>query len=551
MGNLIRRGARLPACGLAANTDPVSKSLKNISVVAAATVVSRVLGLVREIFTAAVFGTSALASAFVSAFTLPNLFRRLLGEGALTAAFVPTLTEELEHRQRAGAFTLVSQVASWLVVVTGSLVVIAMLVLSQAEWILSRTADWGFAEGTLRRLLLGADLAVILFPYMIFVCLAAAFSAACQVLGRFTEPALSPVWLNLCILSALGAGGWWAWGLPERMHLLCVGVLAGGFLQMAVPAGVLWREGWRPAFDLQYNERVRAIVRLMGPMVIGSAIYLVNMAVSRFLGLSLNDSAAAIINLATRVMELPIGVFTAAIATVVFPLIARHAARSDWGQLAGDYHKGLRLVLVLNVPAAVGLAVLSEPITRLLFQRGAFSATDTSLMTPVLAVYALGLPFLSFVTVALRGFYAVKDTATPVQAAAWSFGVNLGLSLVLMRWFSTVGLAVAGTVAVLVQAWYLQTRLSRRLPALGFGPLWPNLVKIVIASTVLGVVVWGGQRASAWLPLVGKTHDLAVVLILIPVGAAVYGALLWALKIEGRNELELILNRFRGRRPDA
>ncbi len=529
----------------------MSKSLKNISVVATATVVSRVLGLVREIFTAAVFGTSALASAFVSAFTLPNLFRRLLGEGALTAAFVPTLTEELEQRQRAGAFVLVSQVSSWLLVVTGAIVAAAMLLMANADWVLASAEGWGVAQETLRRLLLGADLAVILFPYMIFVCLAAAFSAACQVLGRFTEPALSPVWLNLSILSALGLGAWWAWGLPERMHLLCAGVLVGGFLQMAVPAGVLWREGWRPAFDLSYNDRVRAIVRLMGPMVIGSAIYLVNMAVSRFLGLSLNDSAAAIINLATRVMELPIGVFTAAIATVVFPLIARHAAREEWDHLGEDYHKGLRLVLVLNMPAAVGLAVLSEPIVRLLFQRGAFNASDTQLMTPVLAVYALGLPFLSFVTVALRGFYAVKDTATPVRAAAWSFVVNLGLSLLLMRWFSTVGLAAAGTAAVLVQAWYLQSRLTRRLPGLGFGPLWPNLVKITLASAVMGAVVWAGWRASAWLPITGQARDLTVVLGLIPTAAAIYALLLWALRIEGRAELEAVLNRLRGRRASA
>ncbi len=526
----------------------MSKSVKNISIVATATMGSRVLGLVREIVTAAVFGTGALASAFVSAFTLPNLFRRLLGEGALTAAFVPTLTEELEQRQRVGAFALVSQVASWLLVVTVILVALAMLGLTQAEWLLETAGGGRLAEETIRRLVLGADLAVILFPYMVLVCLAAAFSAACQVLGRFTEPALSPVWLNLSILTALGLGAWWAWDEPQRMHLLCAGVLAGGFLQMAVPAGVLWREGWRPAFDLGMNDRVRAIVRLMGPMVIGSAIYLVNMAVSRFLGLSLNEEAAAIINLATRVMELPIGVFTAAVATVVFPLIARHAAQGRWEQLGEDYHKGLRLVLVLNLPAAAGLVVLSGPITRLLFERGAFGAEDTALMTPVLAVYALGLPFLSFVTVALRGFYALRDTATPVRAAAWSFVVNLGLSLVLMRWYSTVGLAVAGTVAVAVQACYLQVRLQGRRSSLGFAPLWPNLVKITGASLVMGVAVWAGWcLASGWLPA-GKGTDLVAVGVLVPLGAALYAGLLWALKIEGRAELEALVGRLRKRR---
>ena len=525
----------------------MSRNLKNIGVVASATVVSRVLGLVREIFIAAVFGAGALSSAFVSAFTLPNLFRRLLGEGALTAAFVPTLTHELEHGQRAAAFALVSKVVSWLLVVTVGVVLLAMGLLAGAETLLGLGDGFGLEPETRQRLLLGADLAVILFPYMVFVCLAAAFSAACQVLGRFSEPALSPVWLNLTIIAALALGGWWAWGDRERMHLLCAGVLAGGFLQMAVPAGVLWAEGWRPVFDLRADERVREIVRLMGPTVIGSAIYLINMAVSRFIGLSLNDSAAQVLNLATRVMELPIGVFTAAIATVVFPLFARHAAKSDWAALGVDYHKGLRLVLVINVPAATGLALLSEPVTRLLFERGAFTAGDTALMTPILAVYALGLPFLSFTTVALRGFYALKDTVTPVRAAGLSFVVNIVLSVVLMRWLSTLGLALAGNLAVLAQAWYLQRRLAVRVPGLGFGPLLPNLAKIILASALMGAAVWGGLKGVGWFALPPAIHDLAVVIGIIPVATLVYGALLWVLRIEGRDELDLLLGRLRGK----
>ena len=523
----------------------MSKHLKNISVVATATAVSRVLGLGRDILLAAVFGTGALSSAFFSAFTLPNLFRRLLGEGALNAAFVPTMSHELEHRQRAAAFTLVSKVASWLLVVTTAVVLVAMLVMANAASLLRLTGNLGMEADTVQRLLLGADLAVILFPYMIFICLAAAFSAACQVLGRFSEPALSPVWLNLTMIAALSLGSWWAWGDTARMYLLCGGVLFGGFLQMAVPAGVLWDEGWRPRFDLRADARVHEIVRLMGPTVIGSAIYLINISVSRLIGLSLNDQAVAVLNWATRVMELPIGVFTAAIATVVFPLIARHAARADWDRLGEDYHKGLRLVLVLNIPAAVGLVLLSEPIVRLLFQRGEFHASDTTLMAPILAVYALGLPFLSFTTVALRGFYALKDTATPVRAAALSFAVNLVLSIGLMQWLSTVGLALASSLAVLVQAWFLQTRLTRKLTGLGIAPLLPNLGKIVAASALMGAVVWGGLQLLAQLTLTGKAHDVVVVAGLIPVACAVYGALLWILKIEGREDLEALLAKLR------
>lgn len=527
----------------------MSKSLKNISVVATVTVLSRVLGLVRESFIAAVFGLqSGLGSAYVSAFTLPNLFRRLLGEGALTAAFVPTLAHELETKNRENTFALISKVASWLALVTVTLVFLSMLLFSKATFWAGVAQDWGMTSATVERLELAAHLAVILFPYMVFVCLAAAFSAACQVLGRFTEPALSPVWLNLASIGALVLGGWLVWDAPDRMNLLCVGVLVGGFLQMAVPGAVLWREGWRPALDLRLDERVREIARLMAPTIIGSAIYLINISLSRFIGLSLNNSAAQALNLATRVMELPIGVFTAAISTVVFPLIARHAARGEWEMLGKDYHKGLRLVLVLNVPAAIGLALLSEPIVRLLFQRGEFHASDTTLMTPILAVYALGLPFLSFTSVALRGFYALKDTATPVRAAVVSFIVNIVLSVLLMRWFSTVGLALASNLAVLAQAWFLQTRLSRKLDGLGFAPLLPNLGKIIAASALMGAVVWGGERLVAHLPLAAKARDLTVVIGLIPVAAGCYAALLWLMRIEGREDLELVLAKFRGRK---
>ncbi|MBA3849005.1 MAG: murein biosynthesis integral membrane protein MurJ [Opitutus sp.] len=526
----------------------MSRSLKNISVVALATVASRVLGLVRESVTAAVFGASALNSAFVSAFTLPNLFRRLLGEGALTAAFVPALTHELERNQRDGAFRLVSKVASWLAVVTTAIVLLALLLFANAETVVRTAVRWGVAEDTGRRLLLGADLAAVLFPYMIFVCLAAAFSAACQVLGRFAEPALSPVWLNLTILSALGLGSWWAWGAPQRMNLLCAGVLAGGFLQMAVPAGVLWREGWRPAFDLRPDDRVREIVRILGPTVIGSAIYLINISVSRFIGLSLNDAAATVLNLATRLMELPIGVFTIAVATVVFPLISRHAAKGDWASLTQDYHKGLRLVLVINIPAAAGLAILAEPITRLLFEHGRFTAADTRLMVSVLAACALGLPFISFTSLALRGFYALGDTATPVRAAALSFAVNVVLSVVLMRWLSTVGLALASTAAVVAQALYLQSRLVRKDGGFAVAPLVPNLGKIAFATVLLAAVAWGGARGVALLDLPGRAGDFAVVLLVIPLAAALYGAVLWTLRIDGREELEQIWGRMRGKR---
>ncbi len=539
----------LPGVAAGENVAPhMSKNLERIGLVAGTTMVSRVLGLIRDMLTAAVFGTTALASAFYTAFTLPNLFRRLLGEGALTAAFVPTLNEELARRQRAGAFELVSQVASWLLVVTVAVVAVAMLVLGWGWWEGAATA-LGAAPETIARWRLGAELAVWLFPYMVFVCLAAAFSAALQTLERFLEPALSPIWLNLAMIAALAGGAWGGWAADgdTRVRLLCAGVLVGGFFQMAVPAAALMREGWRPRLDLRRSAQVRAIVALMGPTVVGSAVYLINMALLRLVGLSLNDAAVSLLNLATRLMELPIGVFAVAVSTVVFPLISRQAAQGDWAAFAASYRRGMRLILVVNIPAAAGLVLLAEPIIRLLFQRGAFHAADTGAMAPVLAVFAAGLPFFSFVNLVLRAFYARKDTRTPVRAALLSFVVNIGLGLLLMGPLSTVGLALASNLAVVVQAWFLQTRLARGDQALAFHHLWRDLLKIAAGVAAMAAAVWLGRLIlEAWLPA-ARLRDIMLLATMIPVGAAVYGLVLWGLRLDGREELPALAGRVLSR----
>jgi putative peptidoglycan lipid II flippase len=509
----------------------VSHKLRNIGVVAGLTVVSRVLGLVRDQLSAAVFGTSALASAFVTAFRLPNLFRRLLGEGSLTAALVPTLQESLQREGRLATFRLMGQVASWLLVVSTSIVAVAMLLASQSR-------RWGGWE---ERWYMSADLAVLLFPYLIFVSLAAVFSAMLNVLQRFTEPALSPIWLNLSMISALGlAGLQWAETPQGRMLWLCSGVLVGGFLQMAVPAVVLMRLGWRPRFDLARSPGVREIARLMAPGLWGTAIYQINLFVAQMLAMAINDSAAAALFYANRLMELPIGVFAIAVATVIYPLIAKHAAAGNPLAMRDDYRLGVRLILAINVPAAAGLALLSQPIIRVLFERGEFDASDTRMMAPLLAAFALGMPFFSVVSLMTRAFYAVKDTSTPVKVATVSFVVNVVASLVLMRVMGATGLALASTLAVIVQAFVLQRRLVARLPHLAFAPLARDLGKILLGTLVLVAVVLVGWH---FLRTHGRAGDWLALLVLIPGAAALYGATIWLLRIEGREQLTRMLLR--------
>jgi putative peptidoglycan lipid II flippase len=515
----------------------VSKQLKNIGFVAGLTVISRVLGLVRDQLSAAVFGASLLNSAFVTAFRLPNLFRRLLGEGSLVAAFVPTLQHSLQKDGEAAAFRLINQVASWLLVVSGVLVGIGMLLSSQSRLL----------EGQEQRWYLSADLTVILFPYLIFVCLAAVFSAALNVMNRFGAGAISPVLLNITmIVSLAGAGLHWADTPMGQLHWLCAGVLVGGVLQLALPMCDLARSGWRPAFDLSLSPGVREIALLMLPGLWGAAIYQINLFVSQYFALLIDDSAASLFFYANRLTELPIGIFAIAISTVVYPLIARHAAAGDMAEMGRDYLKGIRLILVVNIPAAVGLALLAEPIIRVLFERGAFKAADTQSLTGMLILSVLGLPFFAVVSLTTRAFYAVKDTRTPVRIATVSFVVNVLSTLLFMRLFKAQGLMLASSLSVIIQCLMLQRALARKVPGLEISRLGADIGKISAAALVMGLLVagtwWGLLRGH------GRSADWLALLVLIPVAAGLYGLVLYLLRIGGREEFEVLLAKLTKKR---
>jgi putative peptidoglycan lipid II flippase len=509
----------------------VSKSLKSIGVVSFLTLVSRVLALVRDSLALAIFGTGWLMSAFTTAFILPNLFRRLLAEGSMTAAFVPTLQEELHARGREGTFRLLSKVASWLLVTTGALALLAAAVFSHSRMLPGHDEKWYVA----------ADLAVLLFPYLALISLAAAFSATLNVFKHFIEPALSPIWLNLAMIVTLAGAGLHFANTPlGEIHWLCAGVLAGGFLQMAVPAGVLIFLGWRPRFDLGLSPQVREIAYLMTPGVFGSAIYQINFSVSRLLAFSIDDSSATYLYTVNRLMEFPIGVFAVAVSTVIYPLIASHAVKKDFGAMAGDFQKGIRLILIITVPAAVGLALLSVPIVRFIYMHGNVTPGAAQRMAFLLAVMVIGLPFFSVVNLTIRAFYAVKDTRTPVRVAMVDFLINIAVSLALIHWFGVLGIVLASTTSIIAQTLLLARALVRKLPGMHFAPLLPSLAKVLGASAAMGAVVWGGRMALAG----HRNADALSVVGLIPLAVLVYGLVLWTARIEGRDEIEAMLARL-------
>jgi putative peptidoglycan lipid II flippase len=509
----------------------VSKRLKSIGAVSFLTLVSRVLALVRDSLAFAIFGAGVLYSAFNTAIILPNLFRRLLAEGSMTAAFVPTLQEELHANGRPGTFRLLSKVTSWLLVVTTCLSLVAMAVFSHSRMISGQDPKWYLA----------ADLAAILFPYLALVSLAAAFSATLNVFEHFVEPALSPIWLNLAMIATLAGAGLHFSNTPiGEIHWLCAGVLAGGVLQMAVPAGVLIAMGWRPRFDLGLSPRVREIAVLMTPGIFGTAIYQINFSVSRLLAFSLDDASATYLYTVNRLMEFPIGVFAVAVSTVIYPLIAAHAVRKDFRAMAADFQKGIRLILIITMPAAAGLALLSGPIVRLIYKHGLATDGDVRQMALMLSIMVIGLPFFAVVNLTVRAFYAIKDTKTPVRVAMVDFVINITATLILIRWFGVIGIVLASTTAIIAQTLLLGWALVRRLPDMHFAPLVPSLAKVAAATAVMAVVVGGGWRAVRGL------HGASALAVfgLIPIGVATYGAVLWMTRIEGRKELEAMLSRL-------
>jgi putative peptidoglycan lipid II flippase len=303
-------------------------------------------------------------------------------------------------------------------------------------------------------------------------------------------------------------------------------------------------EGWKPRFDLGLSPRVKEIAWLMTPGLWGTAIYQINSYVSSMLAFSINDSASTWMFYANRLMELPIGVFAIAVSTVVYPLLARHAVERNFKALADDFRKGVRLILIINIPAAAGLALLSEPIVRLLFQRGNFDASSAHETAILLTIFSIGLPFFSVVNLTIRAFYAVKNTRGPVRIATVDFLINLGLSLALMGPLGAAGLVVASTVAIIAQMGLLLRTLRTQLPDVTLAPLLPSLVRILIATAVMSAVVLGGALLVGKCGLNGRMQDLVKVVGLIPLACVAYGSLLWILKIEGREEIEALMAKF-------
>jgi putative peptidoglycan lipid II flippase len=447
-----------------------------------ATLASRILGLGRDQVLAAYFGAGNEMDAFVVAFRIPNLVRDLFAEGAMSAAFVPTFTRELTLHGKREAWRLGNNVLNALIITTGLIVVFGMIFAGPLIGLYA--GEFARVPGKLE---LTVRLTRLVLPFLTLVAIAAAAMGMLNSLHHYFVPALSPAMFNVAtIVLVIGLAPLMPRaGLPPIMAV-AIAALAGGLGQVAIQWPSLRREGFRYArvFDPR-DPGLRRVLILMGPGTIGLAATQVNLFVNTLLATGQGTGAASWLTYAFRLMYLPIGLFGVSIATAVLPAVSRHATVGDTAAIRQTVSRGLSMMLMLNVPATLGLMVLATPIVRLLFEHGHFLPSDTAATAGALQFYAIGLAGYSAVRIASPTFYAIGESRTPAIVSAAAIGVNVIASVTLVRAIGFRGLALGTSIAAIANAALLLALLRRRLGGLDGTRLSMTVVKVTLSSVVM------------------------------------------------------------------
>lgn len=484
---------------------PPSPIFAGLRITSLATLSSRLLGMLRDMAIASLLGVGGTMDAFSLAFRIPNLFRRLLGEGALAASYLPVLAAHLE-RERRSAWQLASVMLTQLAVV---LTVLLLLMELGCWWV-------GADESASPNLRLLAGLSAVMMPFMVLICLTAQLSATLHALGRFALPALLPIVLNVTLL----VGAWWLapWysaDQADQAYVLASCVLVAGLIQLGALLPALHKEGFRFEYDHGASRQgMREIVRAFVPMLFGLAVTQLNTLadsvvawvfaappvvgklvanvsevqprISWLMGEPLYPMAAGAVSTiyyGERLYQFPLGMLGVAVATVIFPLFSRHAARGDHAQLGADLGLALRLVALWGLPASAGLVLLAEPISSLLFERGEFTAQDSLRTARVIAGYGAGVWAFCATPVLVRAFYAVGKQSLPVLIGAAMCAANVVLNVVLIWPLAEAGLALATAITAAGQVVWLVLLVPRHV-----GPMpWRAILRTLTISIVATV----------------------------------------------------------------
>ncbi len=521
-------------------SDRATSVVRSAGAFGVATLASRALGMVRDAVIAAVFSTLA-TDAFFVAFTIPNVLRRLLGEGSLNAAVVPVYTEVGESQDPLRAVRFVrSLLGVWLVI----LIVVSAAGIAAAPWIV-RVYAWGFADDP-EKLGLTVTLTRIMFPYILFMGLVALAMGVLNVHGRFFVPALSPFFWNLAMIaSALGlAPVLHRWGIPPVVSI-AVGVVAGGVLQLVwqLPAlGKARRLVW-PSFDLK-NPDLRKVFRLMVPMTFGFGLYQIDILFSKLFASFLPEGSVSFLYYGMRVVDLPQAVFLLAIGTAVLPALSRAAARDRPDEMKSAYGDALSLSLYVALPAAVGIMVLAEPVCSVLFLRGRFDASMLEGTSLALVCMAPGIVGTAGVRVTTPAFFSRSDTRTPTIVGATNLAIYLACCAALMGPLEHLGLAVALSVAPITQFAQLAYALRRKVGKLGLRQVAASFLRSMAGCAVMAAAAWGIARLGKWQDGGRFLTNSAVLLVAVVVGAILYAGVT---RLLGSSEVAIIAGALRRR----
>lgn len=506
------------------------------SVFAFATLLSRILGLVRDVAISWVFGAGAVTDAFFVAFAIPNFFRRLMGEGSLSVAVVPVYTDYLlkgdrESREAFRAILGATALALAVLVALGVLLAPFLVRLQVFGW-----KGEAFS--------LTVSLTRLCFPYLFFVGLVALFMAVLNAHGHFFAPAVSPCFLNLSLIGAVMASRYFS----PPISALAWGVLVGGLLQVALNLPFLKGKGLplSPSFHLGHPA-VREVGRLMVPMVFAASVFQINQVVNRLLGSFLPHGSLSYLYYADRIFEVPIGLFAVALGVAVLPTFSRNASRGDHEALREGVSQSLRLSLFLTLPWTVLLLAFSTPIVAVVFQHGAFGRGESLFTSQALRAYALGIWAYGGVHVLSRAFYALKEPASPVRVAVIASGVNLALALGLMGPLRHVGLALANSISAMVNFFLLLAIFQRRVGIQGREVLGGALRSLSLSLLCLPWLLWV-EDGIDWLSH-GTSWDSVGWLLMGVVGAGLI--FLGSAWISGSRELRYFLSGVFGRPPSA
>ena len=495
--------------------------VKSTAVVGFFTLISRISGFIRDVMMANLIGASWLSDAFFVAFKLPNFFRRLFAEGAFNVAFIPSFSGILTTEGRAEALRFAGEVMSVLLVVLLLLNAIFILFM---PWITPLFAP-GFAD-TPEKFDLTVVLSQITFPYILFISLVSLLGGVLNSFGKFAAPAASPILLNLCMI----AGMIFLTNTPTPAHALAWSVFAAGAVQLGWLVAICRRHDMLPSLVVpKLTPKVKTMLLLMAPAALGSGVQQLNLLVDVIIASHI-PNAVSYLYYADRITELPIGMIGVAVGTVLLPMLSKQMKAGEHTAAQASMNRALEIVMLIGLPATAACMVIAEPIIRVLYMHGRFSAEDMIATTNALIAFGAGLPAFLAVKIFAPGFYANHDTTTPFKIAIVCVAVNLFFNLTLMGPFRHVGMAMATSIASWVNIGAMAWILYKRRVFVPDATLKLRIKKMLVATGIMAAVLYliGGFFAAYYeQSMVTRSGALVAV---IAIGGTVYGVSVLALK---------------------